>query len=1077
MIEGLLAPLRVVLKRSYADWVLVAATWLVILCAATLVAVGVIYGDAVATTGLRAALADEAGTDTSVVIQSRAPRDEVGVLADAVDRQAGRILGWTGGELIEIARSETYGLPDDDGDELTDLAIIAAFDGIERHATLSAGTWPSAGAEPMEVALSEIAATDLDLVAGDVIELRAQRGEATLPVRIAGTWTPNDRDDAYWQGNPLELEGQTTASSFRTHGPFVAARDDLLGRAVTRSVDLEWRVLPAFDALAVDDVEWMRSDVAALERRLTDVTDDAFTIRIDTELDSILADASRSLLVSRSGVVALTIQFAVLAGYALLLVAALLVDQRRVETALLRSRGAGTAHVAFLALLEAVVLVVPAVLLAPWAAVGAIGLLNVAGPLADAGVTVEARVGEAALLAAAGAGLVAILGLILPVLGAGRGLAVVRQAISRQGTRPIAQRVGFDLALVLLAGIGLWQLRQYGAPLTQTVRGTFGLDPLLVAAPAISLLAGAILALRIVPLAAELVEHVLVSRRGLVAPLGARQLARRPLRYSRSALLLMLAAALGTFAGSYASTWTASQADQAGYRVGADVRVEVDPVGSLPGWAIGPAIRAADGVEAALPASTDRFEIGGAAVGQILAIDADAARRIAAVRPDLASTAPDTLLATLADRAGAEAGLTLGDVPDAVRVELRADLAPIIVQEDSVTFSPGTRGILPALVIRDGDGVVHHLPAPRLQVGGGSQSFEMSLVTDVEGRSVRPTAPISVLGVTVEVELPDAAQATGVVGLERLEVVAGGVAAELDLGARPPRHVASEADPLNGYGAARTTPVPLRVGVPLDEVAVVPALASEGYLARTGARVGDTIQAGQLTTRRAFEIIGTLSAFPTLDPTEPFLVVDLGALALADEARNDPPPASGWWVDTPGGASVAVADRLRAIPSVGGVVAYDELHGELLTDPVALGVVGALLLGALASLIFATIGFVASAMVSARERLGEFALLQALGLSHRQLSAWITLENAFLLVIGLLVGTGIGLALAWVVLPFITLTQEATLAVPPVVVVYPWATYAAVYLFAGVALGVTVLVVGGLLGRVRVSGVLRTGGE
>jgi len=421
-----MAPLRVVLKRSYADWVLVAATWLVILCAATLVAVGVIYGDAVATTGLRAALADEAGTDTSVVVQSRAPRDEVGELAEAVDRQAGRILGWTGGELIEIVRSETYGLPDDDGDEVTDLAVVAAFEGIERHASLSAGSWPSAGVEPMEVALSEILASDLGLVAGDEIELVAQRGGTLLPVRIVGTWTPNDPDDAYWQDNPLELEGQTTASSFRTHGPFVAAREDLLGRAATRSVDLEWRVLPAFGGLAVDDVEWMRSDVAALERRLASATDDRFTIRIDTQLDSILAGASRSLLVSRSGVVALTIQFAVLAGYALLLVAALLVDQRRVETALLRSRGAGTVHIAFLALLEAVVLVVPAVLLAPWAAAGAIGLLNVAGPLAEAGVTVEARVGEAALLAAAGAGVLAILGLILPVLGAGRGLAMVR---------------------------------------------------------------------------------------------------------------------------------------------------------------------------------------------------------------------------------------------------------------------------------------------------------------------------------------------------------------------------------------------------------------------------------------------------------------------------------------------------------------------------------------------------------------------------------------------------------------------------------------------------------------------------
>lgn len=47
MLEGLLAPLRVVPQRSLADWLIVAATWLVIVCATTLLAIGVLYGDGV----------------------------------------------------------------------------------------------------------------------------------------------------------------------------------------------------------------------------------------------------------------------------------------------------------------------------------------------------------------------------------------------------------------------------------------------------------------------------------------------------------------------------------------------------------------------------------------------------------------------------------------------------------------------------------------------------------------------------------------------------------------------------------------------------------------------------------------------------------------------------------------------------------------------------------------------------------------------------------------------------------------------------------------------------------------------
>ena len=65
MPQGLMAPLRVVVQRSFADWLIVAATWLVILCATTLVAIGVLYGDAVALTGLRQVLADQPPVTTA----------------------------------------------------------------------------------------------------------------------------------------------------------------------------------------------------------------------------------------------------------------------------------------------------------------------------------------------------------------------------------------------------------------------------------------------------------------------------------------------------------------------------------------------------------------------------------------------------------------------------------------------------------------------------------------------------------------------------------------------------------------------------------------------------------------------------------------------------------------------------------------------------------------------------------------------------------------------------------------------------------------------------------------------------
>ena len=1080
MLEGLTAPLRVVLQRSLADWLIVVATWLVVVCATTLVAVGVLYGDAVALTGLRRSIAEQPATSTSIAVQTRAPVADLADVQSAVERQAQRVLRWTGGELVSIERSESYTLPDDrqPADGSTALAVFASYAAIEEHAELEAGQWPSASAEPMEIGLSAAAAEALALDVGGRMSLTSQRGGRSLEVVVAGVWRPRDAADPYWDASALELDGVTRSSSFVTHGPLVAARDDLLGRAVSGEVALEYRLLPAFDRLTVDDADALRADAAALAPRLADALGDRAVVQVDTELPEILGAATRSLLVTRSGVVVLTIQFAVLAGYALLLVAGLLVDQRRVETALLRSRGAGPGSIVLFAFLEALILVVPAVLAAPWLAAAVLRGLNAAGPLADAGVRIPADVSEGAFIAASVAGAAAVIGLVLPALGAGRGLAAVRQTISRQGNRTLAQRLGIDVALVALAALGLWQLRSYGAPLTQSVRGSIGLDPLLVAAPAIGLLAGSILALRIVPLAAELAERGFEGRRGLVAPLGARQLARRPLRYTRSALLLMLAAALGTFAGAYASTWTRSQADQAAYRAAADVRVEVADFADLPAWAIGPAYRSVGGVTDAIPAATARFDVEGSGGGRLLALDAARAAGLVAFRPDLADAPLADVLAPLVAEPRAPQGPVLEATPMAFTLEVTAMLEPIVVDESSVSFSPGLRTVSPSVTIRDADGVIHDVAGPRVAVGLGAQQVEIPAVTELPGGDrIAPAGPIEVLGVRLAVELPEGALGTGTLSVGSLVAVTADEEVPIDTAAVEPVE-ATVSEPITGFGGASSTNLDFRLAPAEDATTPVPAVASERYLELTGVRVGDVVELGQLGERRQYEVVGSIRGFPTLDPAEPFVLVDVGRLSAADDAGGDRLEVSEWWLDVTDGRATEVATVLGQEPfSAASVIAADELHRQLLSDPVALGLIGSLVLGAMAAVAFASIGFVVSATVSARERLSEFALLQAIGLSHRQLSAWVSMENAFLLVIGLGAGTGLGLVLAWVVLPFVTLTQQATVAVPPVEVVIPWAAYGVLYLVALAALVVTVTAIGRLLGRVRVSGVLRSGGE
>ena len=196
-----------------------------------------------------------------------------------------------------------------------------------------------------------------------------------------------------------------------------------------------------------------------------------------------------------------------------------------------------------------------------------------------------------------------------------------------------------------LAAIALYQLRLYGAPLTRTARGSLGVDPLLVAAPAIGLLAGAVLAIRIVPRLAELAERVLGRGKGLVPALGGRQVARRPLRYTRAALLLVLAAALGTFASAHAATWTTSQVDQAAFAAGADLRFEPPDRPAIPDWATGEALRSLPGVQGATPVVEGGVSLGTAVRdATLLGVDGTALADVLRMREN---EARDTTVASL----------------------------------------------------------------------------------------------------------------------------------------------------------------------------------------------------------------------------------------------------------------------------------------------------------------------------------------------------------------------------------------------------------------------------------------------
>jgi hypothetical protein len=1129
--SSLVAMITVSLRRSRAAWPIVAAAGLICLLATTLLAAAPMYASAVSIAGLHRVVADAPVADANISVAYRVAPASADAFGATVEAELGRALGGVGGTIARFGRSDSFDLPGQPPGPRTDLVDIGFAEGIEDHASLVDGAWPldapdaaAGGPGPVPVAVSEQAAGPLSLSVGDELRL-ASRIEPSfvVPVRIVGVFRMRDAADPYWWGDQQVLDGVATSERYATHGPFFTTRANVLARATVNRTLLTWHAVPDVGALPLDGTGDLARRVEAIKPRI-EAAAGVSGVTVATGLPAILARADRALLVSRTGVLILTLQFVVLAAYAVLLSAALLVEHRRVDTAMLRSRGAGPARIGVLALIEGLLLTVPAALAGPLVAAVALRAFNVAGPLADIGLPIAPVASADAFAAAALAAAACLVALLVPALPRVRSFSAVHGSLSRAKTTSIGNRLGFDIALLALAGLGLWQLRHYGAPLTRSVQGSLGIDPLLVATPAIGFLAGAIVALRIVPLLAGIIERITARGRGLVSSLGARQLARRPLRYTRAALLLMLAVSMGVFAITYTGTWTNSQRDQATYQVGADARVIPGrQVTSAPRWTLERTYAAMPGVSGHTPVDRESMSVAGAdRSGQVVGLDAARAADIVRVRADLAPAPLSELLAPLAAGRPAPDLLVLPGQPQRLRLDLSLAIAaldgpgvdPVTGDAVAAPVDPATvagrPGLETAVVVRDAGGGLYRFGGDIATIGG-RQRVELPLGATVGGGTAAPAAsfayPLAVVAVEVTVRLPGDLEATdATLSIDRLAAAgADGAFTEVPMGVPRGWRVRGSV-----YGLP---PAPVDAGLTGDTLSVAtgvagldtirgvdafgrgtrlsfvaadivdaadgpaPALASTAFLAATARAVGDDATVSIGGTSRTVRIVGAVRAFPTVEAASPAIVMDLPTLALLRfDASAAVDPADEWWIAMDGQDVDATVARLRD-PAIGSaeVVSVADRTRALAADPVALGVIGVLGIGVAAAALFAIVGFVASAAVAARERVTEFALLRALGLSSGQLSGWLSLENAALALISLAAGTALGLLVAWVALPFVTVTQDAVAPFPPVEVAVPWPTIGALVAVALVALGLAVVGLAWLLRRVGLASALRSG--
>src|SRR3984957_7149127 len=498
-------------RRMTAYWgVLLAAALTTLVAAAVAAAVAVFMGQALPL-AVQHDLSTAPGTDMSVTALvnngsqassgGAALRSQIAAATPGVPFSF-QSASWS--DPLGLVPGALPASPANVGPGNTTLLQAASMTGIAGHATLIAGRWPSAptaaapnggGSAAIPAALPAPAAKLLHVSVGHILRLRDRLNNALLSFDITGVFAPraaSGPDDSYWALSYTPASGVSASYTSSTYGPLVVSQAEF-GPALTQQ-SASWLAPPAMTAFPDGSLSSDSAGVAALAASLPNAS---FLngAQMITSLPTVLDAAGSNLTVAWSLLVISVLQILVLAVVALAAVGRLLAAQREGETALLIARGATRWQLTKLTAAEVVPLSAVVAVVGALAGVRLADGLVGAGALGTAGIRLASRPGvwPDAFAAAIVVALIAIAALLAPGL-----TAVARAHGGRQGLVAGVTRAGLDIALIVLAVLACWQLRQFSAV---GASGTGGIDPVLALAPALALAAGSVVVLRLLPLA------------------------------------------------------------------------------------------------------------------------------------------------------------------------------------------------------------------------------------------------------------------------------------------------------------------------------------------------------------------------------------------------------------------------------------------------------------------------------------------------------------------------------------------------------------------------------------------------
>ena len=933
----------------------------------------------------------------------------------------------------------------------------------------------------LRVVLGEDVARLTQLEVGDSVVLR---GFTSLPevfemVEVSGIARPIDPTAALWESTSPEDLVMVSASTFDfwsgsflvenpEEDPWLRSTRGLqrvqTGQTFTLILDRE--------AVGLENVEDLARGVTGFSRRVAQTEG----IRTITQLPGLVEDFDVRSVVFGAPILAMLALIVAGALYFLIYMAALALEREAAELSLLRMRGATAWQTTGMHLMQSLLIAVGAMIVAPAVARAMVSVTGRIPPMStltggEALTVVSGR--PIAPFALAGAVLTfASMGLaILPM--ARRSVLELRAIASRPARKSIWQRYHLDLFLVVIAGVILFELRQQG--IVDTDSADIGLDPFSIAAPALFLLSGALLLLRVLPWILKGIGWLMTRTRGMTAALPGWHLGRNPIPYGRLALLVWLTTGFGAFALTYAATLDSSYADRALYAAGADARIAAEGITYLdvPEGALGsPVFR---GVGAARLAARG---------SELLAVDPETFPLVVGWRSDFGAATPEGAFGPDVLGAPADWGVDLPE--DVTSISAAGVIVPDTWAEREERGPQDPVRLMARLVDERGRFRFHAADASFTDEGWSTATIDLSGIVALNGpfedaetlvlqavwveRDGSPGSAIDDGRVLVDdwmASSPSGSESiqtaiddefSAQAGL-RLGEVDGTLAADVYFAELPdgvPIPVVSEraASPLSREGrvaqwtlaaATRAEPVPHLRRIPerrlefvLDTVTANSAglgVGSEALFGVEGATVngvvtgvvnlvpttGDDRFTGVLVTR-----LDGLLQWMSAEPAWSFT----GTIARS-------PLPQELWIKTadPNDAVRVVLAGLGA--EADEVVTANGVSADFSSRPIQVGLVSILLIGTGAGVVLALAGVTGYVLVAVRRRYREMGVLRALGFRRRSVAGTFALEQVVVLGVGAVIGVAAGIGLMRLMIPFLQLGEEAEDLVPPAIMQIP----------------------------------------